>query len=187
MRRFRADPVPEDVLTELLELASLAPSVGNSQPWRWVRVDDPARRAAVRDSFAQANQVAADGYEGEVRAHYLSLKLEGLRIAPLQLAVFCDEATAAGRRLGQRTMPETLRYSTVTSVHTFWLAARARGLGVGWVSILDPQKVTEILEVAPAWRLVAYLCVGWPEEEHDDPELVRAGWQARTPAEILQR
>ncbi|MFD0937437.1 5,6-dimethylbenzimidazole synthase, partial [Methylobacterium trifolii] len=113
------------------------------------------------------------------RARYRDLKLAGLREAPVHLAVFCDEATEAGHGLGRATMPEALRYSVVGAVQSFWLAARAFGLGVGWVSILEPEPVRTILDVPEAWRLVAYLCVGTPQEEHRDPELERHGWQDR--------
>ena len=102
----------------------------------------------------------------------------GLREAPVHLAVFCDHATDAGAGLGRKTMPEMLDYSVVAAVHTLWLAARAEGLGVGWVSILDPVDVCRALAVPPAWKLVAYLCVGRPLEEHLDPELERHDWQA---------
>ena len=179
VRRFRPDPVDEAVLRACLDWASLAPSVGNSQPWRFVRVADAARRAAVAASFERCNAAACASYAGERRDLYARLKLEGLREAPVHLAAFCDEATEAGRGLGRSTMPEMLRYSVVTAVHAFWLAARAHGLGVGWVSILEPEAVTRLLDVPPAWRLVAYLCVGLPVEEHRDPELARHGWQQR--------
>ncbi|AWN50836.1 5,6-dimethylbenzimidazole synthase [Methylobacterium sp. 17Sr1-1] len=187
VRRFRPDPVPEDDVRECLALAGLSPSVGNSQPWRFVRVSDPARRAAVTASFSRCNEAAAATYADERAAAYRRLKLAGLREAPLHLAVFCDEATGTGHGLGRATMPEMLRYSAVTAVHTFWLAARIRGLGVGWVSILCPEEVTASLDVPAAWRLIAYLCVGYPAEEHADPELVRHGWQARQDAPLLER
>ena len=166
-------------MDRLLDLAALAPSVANSQPWRFVRVGTPGRRAEIKANFAACNARALAGYAGEQAALYARLKLEGLEEAPVHLAVFADEATAAGAGLGQQTMPETLRYSAVLAVHTLWLAARARGLGVGWLSILDPAAVARTLEVPEAWRLVAYLCLGWPVEEHLDPELERHGWQAR--------
>lgn len=181
VRRFRRDPVDRAVLDELLDLACLAPSVGNSQPWRFVTVDDPDRRARVRENFEACNARALAGYSGERAARYAGLKLAGLAEAPVHLAVFADEATAAGAGLGRQTMPETLRYSAVMAVHTLWLAARANGLGVGWVSILDPAVVHDILEVPPAWSLIAYLCLGYPVEEHLDRELERHGWQARDP------
>ncbi len=181
VRRFRRDPVDEAVLRACLAAAHLAPSVGNSRPWRFVRVSDPARREAVAASFAACNALAAGSYEGERAARYRSLKLAGLREAPVHLAVFCDRGTGAGLGLGRATMPETLDYSVVGAVQCLWLAARARGLGLGWVSILDPCHVTEILAVPPSWGLIAYLCLGLPQEEHADPELERHGWQAEDP------
>jgi len=179
VRRFRRDPLPAEAIEELLALAVLAPSVGYSQPWRFVLVEDGARRAAVRDNFARCNAEALDQHRGARAELYARLKLEGLENAPVHLAVLCDEETQAGHGLGRRTMPETLRYSVVMAVHTLWLAARARGIGVGWVSILDPQALIETLNVPQAWSLVAYLCLGWPEEEHQDPELARKGWEER--------
>lgn len=179
VRRFRPDPVRETDLRACLSLAGLSPSVGNSQPWRFVRVSDPSRRAAVVASFEGCNAAAALGYRDARRDLYLGLKLAGLREAPVHLAVFCDEATEAGFGLGRATMPEMLRYSVVGAVQSFWLAARARGLGVGWVSILEPARVSAALDVPASWHLVAYLCVGHPQEEHPDPELVRHGWQER--------
>ncbi len=181
VRRFRPDPVPEEALRESLALACLSPSVGNSQPWRFVRVSNPERRAAVAASFTRCNDAAAASYDDARASAYRSLKLAGLREAPVHLAVFCDEATGPGHGLGRATMPEMLRYSAVTAVHTFWLAARSHGLGVGWVSILCPEEVAAVLDV-PSWRLIAYLCVGYPVEEHADPELVRHGWQERQEA-----
>ncbi len=188
VRRFRTDPVPADMIATLLATANLAPSVGNSQPWRWVEVKSRAARGGVIACFEAANAKAAETYrEDDKRAAYLALKLAGLKEAPLQFAVFCDEAPPQGARLGRLTMPEMLAYSTVCSVHTFWLAARARGLGVGWVSILEPEEVKPVLNVPPTWRLVAYLCVGWPVEDHDDPELERANWQERTAMTLYER
>ena len=182
VRRFRRDPVEEEMLDHLLDLACLSPSVGNSQPWRFVRVDSPERRARVAANFELCNTDALGDYAGERAKTYAQLKLSGLREAPIHLAVFADEATDSGAGLGRKTMPETLRYSAVLAVHTLWLAARAQGLGVGWVSILDPDVIAEILEVPASWHLIAYLCLGKPVEEHLDPELERHGWQARDAA-----
>ena len=177
VRRFRTDPGDEACLRTCLTAAHRAPSVGNSRPWRFVRVSDPARRRAVSDNFSGCNAAAAAGYDADRAARYRGLKLAGLREAPVHLAVFCDAATETGLGLGRASMPETLAYSVVGAVQCFWLAARARGLGVGWVSILEPQTVSAILAVPETWRLVAYLCVGHPVEEHLDPELERHGWQ----------
>ena len=177
VRRFKPDPVPSPLIDELLGLAALAPSVGNSQPWRFVSVASAAARAAVIANFNACNATALASYEGERAALYASLKLSGLRDAPVHLAVFCDHATEAGFGLGQTTMPEALDYSVVAAIHTFWLCARAENLGVGWVSILDPRQVCRTLDVPAQWKLIAYLCVGFPLEEHLDPELVRHDWQ----------
>jgi 5,6-dimethylbenzimidazole synthase len=179
VRRFHRDPLPDGLIEALIELACHAPSVGNCQPWRFVLVDSAERRQAVRASFERANRAALDGYDGETRALYARLKLAGLDVAPVHLAVFADEATERGAGLGRQTMPEALRYSVVSAVHTLWLAARAEGIGVGWVSILEPEMVTRALDVPESWTLVAYLCIGRPVEEHLDPELERAGWQER--------
>jgi 5,6-dimethylbenzimidazole synthase len=188
VRHFRPDRAPDEAtLAELFHLAALAPSVGNCQPTRFVRVDDNARRASVRANFEAANRDALSAYAGERAALYARLKLAGLRDAPIQLAIFCDEATEQGHGLGARTMPETRRYSTICALHTFWLAARAYGLGVGWVSILDSGAVAAALDVPQAWTFIAYLCVGFPLEEHLIPELERVGWQRREPHPVLRR
>lgn len=179
VRRFKTDPLPGGMLDHLLELAALAPSVGNSQPWRFVKVESPAVRQAVRAHFEACNADALACYRGEKAQRYAALKLSGMDRAPAQVAVYCDRATADGHGLGSRTMPETLDYSAVMAVHTLWLAARAQGVGVGWVSIVEPAHIDRILDVPQGWALVAYLCIGWPEEEHEDPELVRLGWQER--------
>ncbi len=179
VRRFRSDPVEPHLVERLLALAACAPSVGLSQPWRFVLVETPERRRAISENFATANQAALAGYAGERQARYARLKLEGLAQAPVHLVVCADEATDVGHGLGRQTMPETIRYSVVAAIQTLWLAARAEGLGVGWVSILDPAAVHNTLDLPSHWTFVAYLCIGWPEEEHDDPELERHGWQER--------
>ncbi|MCA1299296.1 5,6-dimethylbenzimidazole synthase [Stappia indica] len=179
VRRFRPTPLEPALVEDLLAAAHMAPSVGNSQPWRFVLVDDPLRRGRVRDSFLRCNQRALEAYDGEAAGRYARLKLEGLDAAPVQLAVFCDEGTEQGRGLGRRTMPEMLAYSAVCAINTLWLAARIHGVGVGWVSILEPDVVTGALDVPASWRLIAYLCLGYPVEVHRDPELERSGWQAR--------
>ncbi len=132
VRRFRCDPLDPGLIDRLLDLADLAPSVGNSQPWRFVSVETPAARAAVRRNFEAANAEALAAQPTERRRLYASLKLAGLERAPVHLAVFTDTATAQGHGLGRRSMPETLEQSTAMAVHTLWLAARACGVGVGW-------------------------------------------------------
>jgi 5,6-dimethylbenzimidazole synthase len=179
VRHFRVDPVPGEAIEALVRETALSPSVGYSQPWRFVRVDTAQRRAAVIASFERANADALSGYSGDDAMKYAALKLAGLRDAPVHLAVFCDESTTTGKGLGRATMPEMLTYSAANAVYTFWLAARARGIGAGWVSILEPEIVTTALEVPAEWKLIAYLCVGYAVEDHDQPELERAGWESR--------
>ncbi|WP_135079661.1 5,6-dimethylbenzimidazole synthase [Terasakiella sp. SH-1] len=190
VRHFKTDPLPSGLLDNLLETATLAPSVGNSQPWRFVVVEDQNCRKAIRDNFEACNQEALKDYDGQKAETYASLKLSGLDRAPAQVAVFCDSHTTVGQGLGQKTMPETLKYSVVSSIQTLWLSARAQGVGIGWVSIIEPDMIKEILDIQQdSWDLVAYLCIGYPEEEHDVPELVRFGWQDRLPFDqtVLRR
>jgi 5,6-dimethylbenzimidazole synthase len=185
VRRFRTDPIPAQDLDDLIREACLAPSVGNCQPWRFVKVNDRTRRKSIRDSFERANQEALNDYHGERAKLYASLKLQGMDQAPVQLAVFADEETEAGMGLGRKTMPEMLDYSAVAAVQLLWLAARVKGIGMGWVSILEPDVVRKTLEVPDHWRLIAYLCIGYPEEDNVVPELVRYGWQERINPEDL--
>jgi 5,6-dimethylbenzimidazole synthase len=180
VRRFRPDPLPSGTLESLIELACLAPSVGLSQPWRFVIVEDPVRRAAVRDNFAVCNADALRAQAPERAGLYARLKLTGLGEAPVHFAVFADRATTQGHGLGRRTMPEMIEYSAVTAVHTMWLAARAQGIGLGWISILDPVAIATILDVPAAWKLIGYFCLGYPEVEDTVPELEQAGWEQRS-------
>jgi 5,6-dimethylbenzimidazole synthase len=185
VRRFRRDALPSGTLERLIGLACLAPSVGLSQPWRFVLVDTPARRAAIRANFESCNAKALAEQSGERAAGYARLKLAGLDDAPGHLAVFADPATTRGHGLGRHTMPEMIEYSAVTAVHTIWLAARSEGIGMGWVSILDPAAVAAILDVPAAWKFIGYLCLGFPRTEDVVPELERAGWEQRYPASSL--
>ncbi|MEQ9517972.1 MAG: 5,6-dimethylbenzimidazole synthase [Parvibaculum sp.] len=182
VRHFKTDPVDDGVLKGLIEQACLAPSVGNSQPWRFLSIEKPETRAAVRENFIVTNAQAANLYTGERRETYDKLKLAGLVEAPIHLAVCADMETETGKGLGRQTMPETLLYSTVCAIHTLWLGARARGLGLGWVSILDVATLVKTLDVPESWQFVAYLCLGFPAETHEEPELERRGWEARSAA-----
>jgi 5,6-dimethylbenzimidazole synthase len=179
VRRFRPTPLPAGTLERLIETACLAPSVGLSQPWRFVIVDDAARRGAVLAEFERCNTDALKSYSGETAGRYARLKLAGLTDAPVHLAVFADRDTLVGRGLGRRTMPEMADYSVVAAMVTMWLAARADGIGMGWVSILDPQHVAQALDVSESWRFIGYFCLGYPELDDQVPELERAGWEHR--------
>ncbi|WP_170775125.1 5,6-dimethylbenzimidazole synthase [Ruegeria lacuscaerulensis] len=179
VRRFRTDAIDEAVLTRCLDAFRLAPSVGLSEPWRVIRVESqPARDAALRN-FQTANAQALGGYSDEKAQLYSRLKLSGMQEAPVQLAVFCDDTTDKGQGLGAGTMPEMRRYSVVSAITLFWLALRAEGLGLGWVSILDPDQMARDLDVPEDWRLIGYFCVGMPETQSDTPELEQVGWECR--------
>ncbi len=182
VRSFRSDAVDPQLTGHLIALAALAPSVGYSQPWRFVLVESAECRESIRTNFELCNRQALDAYSGEKAQLYAKLKLAGLRDAPVHLAVFLNQQTGYGSGLGRMTMPETLEYSAILAVHTLWLAARSYGLGVGWVSILDPAKVNTSLNLPEEWKLIAYLCIGYPQEEHPSPELLRNGWEVKLPA-----
>jgi 5,6-dimethylbenzimidazole synthase len=179
VRRFRRDALPPGTIERLIGIACQSPSVGLSEPWRFVIVEDQARRAAIRACFEACNQDALRQQEPDRASLYARLKLSGLDDAPCQIAVFADRATAQGHGLGRLTMPATLDYSVAITIHTLWLAARAEGIGVGWVSILDPARVAEILDVPQDWNFIGHLCIGYPEEEADLPALQRQGWERR--------
>lgn len=189
VRHFRTTPLPPGLLDQLLETAQLAPSVGLSEPWRFVVVDDARRRDAIQSCFARCNAAALAAQDATRAGLYARLKLAGLGEAPSHIAVFADPATTQGHGLGRQTMPSTLEMSAAMAVHTLWLAARAAGVGLGWVSILDAAEVTAILDVPSGWSFIGYLCLGYPRAEDDTPELERVGWAERRPSgtAILRR
>ncbi|NIY70948.1 5,6-dimethylbenzimidazole synthase [Marivivens donghaensis] len=179
VRHFRTDPVDSDVIDDCLRSFSLAPSVGLSEPWRVVRVNDPARRIAARENFRAANADALAGYSGDDAKIYAGLKLSGMDDAPVQIAVFSEDNTTKGKGLGAGTMPEMKAYSCVSAIMQFWLLLRAHRIGLGWVSILDPEQLTRDLDVPSHWRLIGYFCIGYPLTEEESPELERLGWEKR--------
>lgn len=181
VRHFESTPVDDQLLDYLLEISCMAPSVGLSQPWRYIKVETPTIRQKVYSLFKECNEQASQHYTSEQQQLYANLKLSGLNDAPHHIAVFSEENPAQGKGLGRQTMPETTAYSTVMSIFSFWLAARAHNIGVGWVSILPPEKVKEILTVPNHWNFVAYLCVGYPKFQYKTPELEQKGWEKRNP------
>ena len=181
VRHFHSSPVPDTVLNALLYETCLAPSVGLSEPWRFVLIKTPERKEAMKQNFIESNARDLEGRRGEEAKHYAKLKLSGMDEAPHHIAVFCDINPTQGRGLGRASMPETTTWSAVMAIHTFWLAATARGIGVGWVSILDPELACRTLSIEPNWRFLAYLCVGYPQKSACTPELERLGWERRNP------
>jgi 5,6-dimethylbenzimidazole synthase len=176
---FLPDPVPEDVLGRILDAAHHAPSVGFMQPWDFVVIRDRSIREAVHRNFECASRRAAENYAGEQRKLYESLKLAGIMEAPVNICVTCDHERRKGSGLGRQTMPEVDVYSTVCAVQNLWLASRAESLGVGWVSILDAEKLKATLGIPPALTLVAYLCLGYVSEFRPQPDLEEKGWETR--------
>ncbi len=181
VRRFRPDPVPDAALERMLRAAHAAPSVGFMQPWDFVVIRSPERRLAVRRLFEAANAAARTRFAGARRALYDRLRLEGIREAPVNLCVTCDRSRGGPHVLGRDSIPETDLYSTCCAVQNLWLAARAEGLGVGWVSVLGPAELAALLELPATVVPVAYLCVGYPERLLPEPELALAGWRQRLP------
>jgi 5,6-dimethylbenzimidazole synthase len=185
VRSFRRVPLPEGCLERLIGLACLAPSVGLSEPWRFLIVEDWRRRAEIRACFEACNAAALEAQEPGRAGLYARLKLAGLDDAPCQVAVFADLSTCQGHGLGRDTMPEMIAYSAVLAIHTLWLAARAEGIGVGWVSILDPERIASILATPTEWKLIGYLCIGYPAAEDMTPTLQRQGWETRRGASTV--
>lgn len=179
VRRFRADPVPEHLLYRLLLAAHHAPSVGFMQPWNFITVRDPAVKADVKQAFLEENARAADHYHGRRRLLYDSLKLEGILEAPVNLCVTCDRSRFGPHVLGRNSIPETDLFSTCCAIQNLWLAAYVEGIGVGWVSIIQPERLRQILRIPDAVVPVAYLCIGYPEAFLPQPELERVGWAPR--------
>ncbi len=179
VRRFRPDPIPAEVLARILDAAHHAPSVGFMQPWSFILVADRQTRERVQDLFQRDRLAAAQFFDEPRRSQYLSFKLEGILEAPVNLCVTCDSTRAGPAVIGRNSVPETDLYSTCCDVENLWLAARAEGIGVGWVSILKLPQLREILGIPPHVTPVAYLCLGYPREFAERPELETAGWLPR--------
>lgn len=175
--RFLPDPIADDLVERILLAGVHAPSVGFSQPWEFVLVDDTATRERIRQSFQQENGKAVDQFQGAQQQFYQQLKLEGIQESPLNIAVFYRPSPEPV--LGQTSMSETGRYSVVCAIQNMWLMARSLNIGMGWVSILDPEAVKSILNVPDDRQLVGYLCLGYVDEFYSQPELERIRWQKR--------
>lgn len=182
---FLADPVPEEVLERILDAAHHAPSVGFMQPWNFVLIRDAAQRQEIRQAFARANDEAAEMFKGERQALYRSLKLEGIAKAPLNICVTCDRTRGGRVVLGRTHNRDTDLYSTVCAVQNLWLAARAEGVGVGWVSIFHEHELKRLLGIPKHVSVVAYLCVGYVDQLYTRPELEAKGWRKRLPLDEL--
>jgi 5,6-dimethylbenzimidazole synthase len=183
--KFLDDPVPDALLHKLLDAAHHSGSVGFMQPWSFIVIRSKGMKRQVKDIFQEANKEAIKVFDGEKRETYSRLKLEGILESPVNLCVTCDPTRNGPHVLGRHTIPETDVYSTCCAVQNFWLAARAEGLGVGWVSVFDRVKLRQILGIPSHIIPVAYLCVGYVSEFAPRPELESAGWLARLSLEEL--
>lgn len=186
IRRFSSTPISPDTLLRILEAAHLAPSVGFMQPWNFILIASPEIRRRVKALFEQTNNKEPGKLTDPERKNlYRGLKLEGILEAPLNIAVTCDRRRDAPFVLGRATMPETDLFSTCLAIQNMWLAARAEGIGIGWVSLLDRPAVERLLHLPRGVRLVAYLCIGYPVEFRPRPMLEEAGWKSRIPLKGL--
>jgi nicotinate-nucleotide--dimethylbenzimidazole phosphoribosyltransferase len=179
--RFLPDPVPEEVLWRILAAAHAAPSVGLSQPWGFVLVDDRDLRQRIRDHVEERRRSFAAALPPDRRELFGRIKVEAILEAPVNVAVACDPARAAPHVLGRATIPETSDYSVGCAIQNLWLAARAEGLGVGWVSFYEPEALAALLGLPPPVRPVAYLCLGKVAAWDPEPELAALGWRRPTP------
>ena len=183
--QFLPDPIPEELVALLLAAAHHAPSVGYSQPWDFILIDDLGIRRQIKAMFAWENAKAAENYEGDRKELYKSLKLEGILEAPLNICVTCHRTRGGPHVLGRNTMLEADLFSTCLAVQNLWLAARSEEIGLGWVSILDPAQLAAILKLPEDVYPLAYLCVGFVSEFLHEPELKQRGWGNRLPLESL--
>ncbi|PKZ41467.1 5,6-dimethylbenzimidazole synthase [Kytococcus schroeteri] len=183
IRRFRPDPVPEELVREVLAAGHAAPSVGHSQPWRFVVVRDPATRDRAAHLADAARVAQADLLVPERAARLLDLKLEGLREAPVGVVVACDRRTPAAGVLGRATFPDTDLWSCACAIQNMWLTARALGLGMGWVTLFEPADLAGLLHLPEGVETLGWLCLGWPDERPPEPGLQRAAWSRKAPLE----
>ncbi|WP_019169828.1 5,6-dimethylbenzimidazole synthase [Pseudaminobacter salicylatoxidans] len=178
---FSPEPLEDAVLARLLTAAHHAPSVGYMQPWNFIVIRDMARRERMRDLFLAAREQELPNIAAERQALYRKLKLEGICESAVNLCITCNRSRAQNSPLGRWHNPQMDLYSTVCAVQNFWLAARAEGVGVGWVSILDERAVKRELKIPAHVAPVAYLCVGRVSQFANRPDLEEKGWGSRLP------
>ncbi|MGI9352998.1 MAG: 5,6-dimethylbenzimidazole synthase [Rhizobiaceae bacterium] len=177
--QFLPKPIDPQLLERLLLAAHHAPSVGFMQPWNFLLISDPAVKSSIKSAFSRANDEAAEMFPDREKALYSAIKLEGISEAPVNLCITCDRERGGPVVLGRTHNRDTDLYSTVCAVQNLWLAARAEGIGVGWVSIFNDQDIRSILGLPAQVVPVAYLCLGHVEELHTEPELQARGWGKR--------
>lgn len=182
---FLPQPIPHRTLERILQAAHHAPSVGLSQPWNFILIRNLEVKAAVHELFMRCNEEAAQMFGGTRAADYRRLKLEGILKAPLNICITCDRSRGGPVVLGRTHQQDTDLYSTVCAVQNLWLAARAEGVGVGWVSIFEQDDLRPLLGIPSEIVIVAYLCVGFVDRLFTRPELEARRWAQRLPLEQL--
>lgn len=175
--RFLDTPIPQRCIDTILEAALAAPSVGFSQPWEFVLIKDKTTKQAIKETFSEETKQAALLFKEEKQKEYIKLKLEGIIEAPLNIAVFYQPKE--GPVLGQTSMPNMGKYSVVCAIQNMWLMARSLNIGMGWVSILDPEKVKKVLNAPPENQLIGYLCFGYTDMFYNQPELELRKWDRK--------
>ena len=183
VRRFRPDPVDPETVRRVLAAAHMAPSVGHSQPWRFIVVSDPATRDRAARMADEQRLRQARQMDPEAGRRLLDLQLEGIREAPLGVVVACDRRTVAAGVLGRATFPDADMWSCACAIQNLWLAARAEGLGVGWVTLFEQHDLEALVGVPDGVVTLGWLCLGWPDERPPAPGLERAGWSRRQPVD----
>lgn len=183
--QFKPDPIPDSVISRILYAAHHAPSVGFMQPWNFILIKSKPIREQVHEAFTKAHHEAAEMFPEEKREVYSSLKLEGILESPLNICLTCDRERTGPTVIGRTHIATMDTYSSVCAVQNLWLAARAEGLGIGWVSIFSEEKLKEILKIPDHVVPVAYLCIGKVTHFYEKPELETAGWLPRLPLEEL--
>lgn len=181
VRRFVSTPIPEEAIQRILLAAHHAPSVGFMQPWNFIVICDPQTKTSIKQAFLAARAQEAEQFAEGRKELYLSLKLEGIEETPINICVTCDSTRHGPAVLGRSLNPQADIFSTCCAIQNLWLAARAEGLGVGWVSILSEERLKSILHIPAHIAVVGYLCVGYPERFETKPELETVGWLDRLP------
>ncbi|WP_236711921.1 nicotinate-nucleotide--dimethylbenzimidazole phosphoribosyltransferase, partial [Streptomyces azureus] len=178
---FRSDPIPHEVLLRVLEAAHHAPSVGHSQPWDFVVIRSADTRRAMHELAMRQRDAYAKSLPKGRAKQFKELKIEAILDTPVNIVVTADPTRGGRHTLGRHTQPQMAPYSAALAVENLWLAARAEGLGVGWVSFFDEREMVRALGLPEHLEIIAYLCVGYVDEFPDEPELLQAGWSKRRP------
>ncbi|OEJ99147.1 5,6-dimethylbenzimidazole synthase [Flavivirga aquatica] len=171
---FKKEAIPKGVINKIIQAGLTAPSVGFSQPWEFVLIKDEVTKQAIKETFAEETEKAVKQFSNEKQKEYIKLKLEGITESPLNMAVFYKPKNTPV--LGQTSMPNMGKYSVVCAIQNMWLMARSLNVGMGWVSILDPNKVKSILNAPKENELIGYLCFGYTDMFYNKPELEIKKW-----------